>query len=96
MPLSTRVWGAGKRLLLAGALLFTYVLFAAASMRLAVRSRDVIVPSLGGKTVNDASAALIAVGLTLKVEDAKRPDRRCPRARCLRCSSIAGSTALRT
>ena len=83
MPLSTRVWGAGKRLLLAGALLLTYVIFAAASMRLAVRSRDVIVPPLGGKTVNEASAALTAAGLTLKVEDPKRPDPKVPAGQIL-------------
>lgn len=90
MPLSTRVWGAGKRLLLAGALLLTYVLFAAASMRLAVRSRDVIVPSLGGRTVNDASAALIAVGLTLKVEEAKRPDVTVPAGQIISQDPAAG------
>jgi serine/threonine-protein kinase len=78
MPLSTRVWGAGKRLLLAGALLLTYVIFAAASMRLAVRSRDVVVPPLGGRTVNEASAALNEAGLTLKVEEPKRPDPKIP------------------
>jgi serine/threonine-protein kinase len=78
MPLSTRVWGAGKRLLLAGALLLTYVIFAAASMRLAVRSRDVVVPPLGGRTVNEASAALNETGLTLKVEEPKRPDTKIP------------------
>ncbi len=74
MPLSTRVWGAGKRLLLGGALILTYFLFAAAAMRLAVRSRDVIVPALHGKTVNEASALLAESGLTLKVEDTKRAD----------------------
>src|SRR5258708_39705597 len=74
MTLSTRVWGAGKRLLLGGALILTYFLFAAAAMRLATRSRDVIVPSLSGKTVNDASAALAANGLNLKVEEARRMD----------------------
>lgn len=78
MALSTRVWGAGKRVLLAGALVLTYALFAVASMRLAVRSRDVLVPALSGKSVNDASAAVAAVGLTLKVEDAKRPDATVP------------------
>ena len=83
MALSTRVWGAGKRLLLAGALLLTYVIFAAASMRLAVRSRDVIVPPLGGKTVNEASAALTAAGLTLKVEDPKRSDPKVPAGQVL-------------
>ncbi len=30
MALSTRVWGAGKRLLMGGALILTYILFAAA------------------------------------------------------------------
>jgi eukaryotic-like serine/threonine-protein kinase len=90
MPLSTRVWGAGKRLLLAGALVLTYVLFAVASMRLAVRSRDVIVPSLSGKTVNDASATLTAVGLTLKVEDAKRADATIPAGQIISQEPAAG------
>jgi len=90
MALSTRVWGAGKRLLLAGALVLTYVLFAALSMRLAVRSRDVIVPSLSGKTVNDASAMLNANGLTLKVEDAKRPDPTIPAGQIINQDPAAG------
>jgi beta-lactam-binding protein with PASTA domain len=78
MALSRRVWGAGKRLLLGGALLLTYFLFAAASMRLALKTRDVVVPSLGGKTVNEASSLLIASGLNLKVEDARRVDATVP------------------
>jgi serine/threonine-protein kinase len=78
MALSTRVWGAGKRLLIAGALLLTYGLFALASMRLALKSRDVIVPPLNGKTVKEASAVLSAAGLNLRVEDAKRGDTTLP------------------
>jgi serine/threonine-protein kinase len=78
MALSTRVWGAGKRVLLAGALILTYFLFAAASMRLALRTRDVVVPPLGGKTVNEASAALAAAGLNLRVEEARRGDSTLP------------------
>ena len=74
MALSTRVWGAGKRVLLGGALLLTYVIFAFASMRVAFRTRDVIVPSLAGKTVNEASALLSASGLNLKVEETRRVD----------------------
>jgi beta-lactam-binding protein with PASTA domain len=74
MALSTRVWGAGKRLLLAGALVLTYFLFAAAAMRLALKTRDVVVPPLGGKTVAEAGAALVAAGLNLRVEEAKRGD----------------------
>ena len=90
MALSTRVWGAGKRLLLAGALFLTYVLFTVLSMRLSVRSRDVIVPSLSGKTVNDASALLNADGLTLKVEDAKRPDATIPAGQIISQDPAAG------
>ena len=62
MALSTRVWGAGKRLLIGGALLLTYLLFAAASMRLALKTRDVVVPALAGKTVNEASGILTESG----------------------------------
>jgi serine/threonine-protein kinase len=78
MALSTRVWGAGKRVLLVGALILTYFLFAAASMRVALRTRDVVVPPLGGKTVNEASAALAAAGLNLRVEEARRSDSALP------------------
>ena len=46
MPLTTRVWGASKVLFLCGALLLTYVLFAAAAMRMALKTRDVAVPEL--------------------------------------------------
>lgn len=74
MALSTRVWGAGKRLLLGGALLLTYFVFAFASMRVAFRTRDVIVPSLNGKTVNEARALLADDGLNLKVEETPRVD----------------------
>ena len=74
MPLTTRVWGAGKVLFLCGALLLTYVLFAAAAMRMALKTREVVVPELAGKTVNDASAALAEPGLTLKVEEGRKVD----------------------
>jgi beta-lactam-binding protein with PASTA domain len=74
MALSTRVWGAGKRLLLAGALVLTYFVFAAAAMRLAIKTRDVVVPPLAGKTVSEAGATLAPAGLNLKVEEARRVD----------------------
>lgn len=78
MALSTRVWGAGKRLLVGGALVLTYFLFAAASMRLALRTRDVTVPPLNGKTVTEAGIILAAAGLNLKVEEARRADTSVP------------------
>lgn len=83
MALSRRVWGAGKRLLIAGGLLLTYVIFAAASMRIALRSRDAVVPALNGKTVNDASALLTSSGLNLKVEEPRRPDPAVPAGRII-------------
>jgi serine/threonine-protein kinase len=83
MALSTRVLGAGKRLLLAGALLLTYFVFAAAAMRLAVKSRDVVVPALSGKTVNEAAGVLAPSGLNLKVEEVRRPDTAVPAGQIL-------------
>ena len=78
MALSTRVWGAGKRLLVGGALVLTYFLFAAASMRLALRTRDVTVPPLNGKTVAEAGNILAVAGLNLKVEELRRVDTSVP------------------
>ncbi|HEX2455390.1 MAG TPA: PASTA domain-containing protein [Vicinamibacterales bacterium] len=83
MALRRRMWGAGKLFLLAGALLLTYVLFAAASMRIALRTREVAVPTLAGKTVNEASAVLLAAGLNLKVEEARRFDAKVPAGQVL-------------
>jgi eukaryotic-like serine/threonine-protein kinase len=74
MAFKTRVWGAGKILLLCGALLFTYLLFAAAAARLALKTREVEVPSLAGKTVNEATAVLTEAGLNLRIEEARRVD----------------------
>lgn len=90
MALSTRVWGAGKRLLIGGALVLTYFLFAAASMRLALRTRDAVVPQLGGKTVTEAGALLAAAGLNLKVEEARRVDPSVPAGRIISQDPQAG------
>jgi serine/threonine-protein kinase len=78
MALKTRVWGAGKLLLLGGALMLTYVLFAAASMRVALKTREVLVPPLAGKTVNEATGVLANAGLNLRVEEGRRIDPKVP------------------
>lgn len=83
MALTTRVWGAGKLLLVGGALLLTYVLFAAAAMRVALKTREVIVPPLAGKTVNAATALLSEAGLNLKVEEGRRTDPKVPAGQIL-------------
>lgn len=90
MALKTRVWSAGKLLLLGGALLLTYVLFAAASMRLALRSREVAVPSLTGRTVNEARTILADNGLNLRVEEGQRVDPNVPAGQVLAQDPQAG------
>jgi len=95
MALTTRVWSAGKLLLLAGALLATYVLFAAASMRLALRASEVEVPDFTNRTANDATMAAAGLGLALKVDDAKRLDPKIPAGRILAQEPAPGFTARR-
>lgn len=90
MALKTRVWSAGKLLLLGGALLLTYVLFAAASMRLALKSREVAVPSLTGRTVNEARAILADNGLNLRLEEGLRVDPKVPAGHVLSQDPQAG------
>ena len=95
MTLSTRVWGAGKRLLMGGALVLTYLLFFAAAMRVALKTRDVVVPQLAGKAVNDASKLLAADGLTLKVEEPRRIDATVPAGAVITQDPSAGTRTRR-
>jgi len=83
MPFKTRVWSAGKLLLLGGALLLTYVLFAAAAMRFALKTREVSVPDVAGKTVNEARTVLAEAGLNLRVEEGRRVDPKVPAGQVL-------------
>jgi eukaryotic-like serine/threonine-protein kinase len=74
MAFGTRVWGAGKLLVLAGALVATYVLFAAAAMRVALKAREVQVPDLINRTANEATAVAGDLGLAVRLDDTRRPD----------------------
>ena len=95
MALKTRVWSAGKLLLLGGALILTYVLFAAAAMRLALKTREVVVPSLAGKTVNDATAVLAESGLQLRIEEGLRVDPKIPAGQIISQEPQAGISTRR-
>ena len=95
MAFTTRVWGAGKLLLLGGALLLTYLLFAAAAMRLALKTRDVTVPELKGRSVNEASTLLADSGLTLKIEEGARIDPKVPAGQILAQEPLAGVSTRR-
>ncbi len=52
-------------------------------MRVALKTREVVVPSLAGKTVNAATAALSQAGLNLKVEEGRRTDPKVPAGQIL-------------
>jgi len=95
MALTTRVWSAGKIVLLIGALAGTYVLFAAASMRLALKTREVQVPDLANRTANDATAMAGERGLSLRVDELRRPDPKIAAGRVLAQDPLAGSVARR-
>jgi serine/threonine-protein kinase len=95
MALSNRVWGAGRLVLIAVALLATYLLFAAAAMRIAVRSREVPVPDVTGRSLNEASALLGDAGLTMRAEERRRLDPEVPAGHVISQDPQPGAT-LRT
>ena len=91
MALTTRVWSAGKVLVLIGALLFTYIVSAAIGMRVALKTREVQVPPLAGKTVNEATTVLTEAGLNLKVEEGRRLDPKVPAGQIVSQDPVAGA-----
>jgi eukaryotic-like serine/threonine-protein kinase len=95
MPLTTRVWSAGKLLLLIGALISTYVLSAALAARIALRVREVKVPVLVGQPLSSASNAVSGMGLTLKVDDSRRADPKVAAGRIAQQDPVPGSVARR-
>jgi len=95
MALKTRVWSAGKLLLLAGGLFATYFLFAAAAMRVALRAREVQVPDLSNRTANEATAIAGDLGLAIKIDETRRPDPKIAAGRVIAQEPPAGSVARR-
>jgi beta-lactam-binding protein with PASTA domain len=73
-PLGSRVWTAGRFLVLAGALALTYAVFFLASMRIATRTREVKVPDVRGKSATEAGTIISNAGLALRIDPAKRVD----------------------
>jgi len=67
----TRVWTAGRFLLLAGALTATFGVFFLTGMRVANRAREVKVPNLAGQSLDDANRSVAQAGLVLKVDQRK-------------------------
>src|SRR5687768_10474964 len=93
MRFGTRVWSLGKFLVLMGALGLTFLVFFGLAMRVALRAREVQVPSLLGRTVNEATAALGELGLGLRVDDNQRSDEKVPAGRIMQQDPPAGVQA---
>jgi eukaryotic-like serine/threonine-protein kinase len=93
MPSRFGVWSVGRLLLLAAALGGTFLLFFGVAVRVALRARVVQVPTIVGKTVNDASQSLGALGLTLKIDPTRRPDANVAANRIMLQDPPAGAAA---
>ena len=95
MQLGPRVWGVGKLLLLGGGLFATFFVFAAISMRVAVRAREVKVPDLIGRQLEEAANYATEQGLTLRIDETRRPDAKVPAGHVLGQDPPPGSTSRR-
>ena len=95
MRLGTRVWSVGRFFLIVGALGATFFVFFGISMRLALKSREVEVPTVVGLTVNDATQSFGEVGLGLRVDENRRPDPKVPAGRVMQQDPAAGVQARR-
>jgi serine/threonine-protein kinase len=91
MLLRARFWWAGKFFVLLGALAATYFVFAIASMRLALRAQEVEVPDLAHRSANEATALAADFGLSIRVDELRRPDTTVPAGRVLGQEPPAGT-----
>jgi beta-lactam-binding protein with PASTA domain len=89
------VWNAGKLLVLTGALLATFIIFAVIAARVAVRAQDVRIPDLVGRPVDEARAVTLDAGLALRIDEIRRPDSKVPSGRVLAQEPQPGTTARR-
>src|SRR5205809_7390665 len=95
MALRTRVWSAGKVLMLVAGLAATFLLFFAVSVRFALKAREVQVPDLTNHTGNEATAIVSRLGLTLRVDDTRRTYPKVAAPRVLAQAPPAASAATR-
>lgn len=89
------MWSAGKIVLLAVLLLTTYIVFAALAMRVAVRAREVQVPNLVGRPLDDATTLVSGLELAPRVDELRRPDMQVPEGHVLGQDPPAGISVRR-
>jgi serine/threonine-protein kinase len=93
MRFGTRVLSVGKFFLLIGLLGLTYFIFFGISMRVALRAREVEVPTLVGRTVNEATQALADLGLGVRVDPNQRSDEKVAAGRIMQQDPAPGARA---
>jgi serine/threonine-protein kinase len=89
------VWSAGKFLLLIGALVATYLIFAVIAARVAVRARDIAVPNFIGRTLDEATRMGEALDLPVRAEKDQRHDVKVPAGHVLAQEPAPGSSSRR-
>ena len=95
MALKNRVRSLGRLTVLVAALAATYALFGVASMRVALRTREVSVPTLVGLEPAAATSSADSSGLTLKLEDNRPFDPKVPAGKIASQDPAAGSAVRR-
>jgi serine/threonine-protein kinase len=95
MPLGARVWKFGRFLLLVAALGATFFVFFGLALRVALRAREVQVPTLTGHTVNEATRTAAERGLGLRVDENRRNSNDVPAGRIMAQDPQAGVQARR-
>jgi serine/threonine-protein kinase len=89
------VWTAGRWALLFAGLLITYSVVLFASMRVAIKAREVTVPDVHGKPVEEATQTLASMGLTVLLDPLRRADAKVPANHVLSQEPAAGATIRR-
>lgn len=95
MTVGGRLWTAGKLLVIVGGLAATYLVCAGIAMRVALRARDVRVPAVVGRSLEEATVSLRAEGLSLRLEVSDRRDTAVPAGRILAQEPAAGTPSRR-
>jgi serine/threonine-protein kinase len=90
-----RVWTWGRWALLLAGLLVTYSVFLLASMRVVIKAREVTVPDVHGKPVEEATQILAGMGLTVLLDPLRRVDTKVPANHVLTLEPPAGSVIRR-
>lgn len=95
IPVRKRVWNVGRFLIIFAALTATFGIFFLAGLRVTTRAREVQVPDLVGKSAAQARDLVSAVGLNLRFEEPRRPDKTIPADHVLTQEPAPGTTIRR-